>query len=167
MYIDRLDNISDLKGKETVGTFCKKELKKTNQKEFIVEKVIKKKGDKLYVKWKDYDSSFNSWVDKIGIVKMSECFLEPKSSGGRVKFELDLSNYTTKVSKSTRKFDLANLKSNVANLDIYMLKNLPTNLSNFKNKAGQLDVDKLVPVPVDLNKLNSKVKDDVVKNDLS
>ena len=27
-------------------------------------KVIKKKGDKLYVKWKGYDSTFNSWIDK-------------------------------------------------------------------------------------------------------
>ena len=44
--------ISDLKGKETVGTFYEKELQKTNQKEFRVEKVIKRKGNKLYVKWK-------------------------------------------------------------------------------------------------------------------
>ena len=29
---------------------------KTKQKEFRVEKEIKKKGDKLFVKWKDYDS---------------------------------------------------------------------------------------------------------------
>ena len=41
-----------------------KELQKTNQKEFRVEKVIKRKDDKLYVKWKGYDSSFNSWIDK-------------------------------------------------------------------------------------------------------
>ena len=33
-------------------------------KEFRIEKVIKRKGDKLYVKWKGYDSSFNSWIDK-------------------------------------------------------------------------------------------------------
>ena len=39
--------ISDYKGEETVGTFYKKELQKTNQKEFRVEKVIKRKGDKL------------------------------------------------------------------------------------------------------------------------
>ena len=52
--------ISDLKSEETVGTFYEKELQKTNQKEFRVEKVIKRKGDKLYVKWKGYDSSFNS-----------------------------------------------------------------------------------------------------------
>ena len=42
--------ISDLKGKEIFGTFYEKILKKTNQKEFRVEKVIKRKGDKLYVK---------------------------------------------------------------------------------------------------------------------
>ena len=33
-------------------------------KEFRIEKVIKRKSDKLYVKWKGYDSSFNSWIDK-------------------------------------------------------------------------------------------------------
>ena len=38
------------------------------QKEFRVEKVIKKNGDKLYVKWKGYDNSFNSWIDKKDIV---------------------------------------------------------------------------------------------------
>ena len=42
--------IDDLNGEEIVGTFYKKELQKTNQKEFIVEKVIKRKGDKIYVK---------------------------------------------------------------------------------------------------------------------
>ena len=43
--------ISDLKGKNIAGTFYKKELQKTNQKVFRVEKVIKRKGDKQYVKW--------------------------------------------------------------------------------------------------------------------
>ena len=42
--------INDLNGDETIGTFCEKELQKTNQQEFRTEKVIKKKGDKLYVK---------------------------------------------------------------------------------------------------------------------
>ena len=36
----------------------------TNQHEFRTEKVIKKKGDKLYVKWKVYNTLFNSWIDK-------------------------------------------------------------------------------------------------------
>ena len=42
--------------------------KENNQKEFRVEKVIKKKGDKLYAKWKGYNNSFNSWIDKKDIV---------------------------------------------------------------------------------------------------
>ena len=44
--------INDLNGKEIIGTFYEKELQKTNQKEFRIEKVTKRKGDKLYVKWK-------------------------------------------------------------------------------------------------------------------
>ena len=45
------------------GSFYEKELQKTDQKEFRIEKVIKKKVDKLYVKWKGYNNSFNSWID--------------------------------------------------------------------------------------------------------
>ena len=44
--------ISYLNGEEIVGSFYEKELQKTNQKEFRTEKVIKRKGNKLYVKWK-------------------------------------------------------------------------------------------------------------------
>ena len=51
-----------------LGLFKKKELQKTNQKEFSVEKVIKRKSEKLYVKWKDYNNYLNSWIDKKGIV---------------------------------------------------------------------------------------------------
>ena len=61
--------INDLNGEEIIGTFYKKELQKTNQEEFRIEKVIKRKGDKIYVKWKGYDNSFNSWIDKIDIIK--------------------------------------------------------------------------------------------------
>ena len=71
-----------LKAKEIIGTFYKKRITKTNQKEFRVKKVIKTKGDKIYVKWKGYDSSFNSWIDEKDIVEISEYFPEPKSSGG-------------------------------------------------------------------------------------
>ena len=60
--------ISNLKGEAIVGTFFEKELQKTNQKEFRVKKVIKRKGDKLYVKRKGCDSSFNSFTYKIAIV---------------------------------------------------------------------------------------------------
>ena len=56
--------ISDLNVEKIVGTFYEKELQKTHQEELRIEKVIKKKGDKLYAKWKGYDNSFNSWIGK-------------------------------------------------------------------------------------------------------
>ena len=56
--------IHDLNGEEITGTFYEKDLQKIDRQEFRIEKVIKKKGDKLYVKWKGYDNSFNSWIDK-------------------------------------------------------------------------------------------------------
>ena len=56
--------INDLNGEEINGTFYEKELQKTNQEEFRIEKVIKRKVDEIYVKWKGYDSSFNGWIDK-------------------------------------------------------------------------------------------------------
>ena len=60
--------INDLNGEEIIGTFYEKELQKTNQKEFRIEQVIKGKCDKLYVKWKSYDNSFNSWIDEKDLV---------------------------------------------------------------------------------------------------
>ena len=60
--------ISYLNDEEIVVAFYEKELQKTYQTEFRIEKVIKKKGDKLYVKRKVYDNSFNSWIDKKDIV---------------------------------------------------------------------------------------------------
>ena len=51
-----------------------------SEEEFRIEKVIKRKGDKIYVKWKGYDNSFNSWIDKKRAnkyIKMSQYF--PKS----------------------------------------------------------------------------------------
>ena len=44
-----------------------------------------------------FNSSLNSWIDKKDIIQMSEYLPEPKSSGGRMKVELDLSSYATKA----------------------------------------------------------------------
>ena len=60
--------IGDLNGEGITGSFYEKELQKTNQEEFRIEKVIKRKGDKLYIKSKGYDDSFNSWINKEDIV---------------------------------------------------------------------------------------------------
>ena len=48
--------INDVNGEEIVRMFYEVELQKTNQKEFRIGKVIKRKSDKLHVKWKGYDN---------------------------------------------------------------------------------------------------------------
>ena len=67
---------------------------------------------------------------------------------------------------TSKKVELASLKSDVDKLDIDKLKNVPTNLNNLKSKVYKLDADKLVRVPVDLSKLRDVVKNDVVKKDI-
>ena len=52
--------INDLSGEEITGSFYEKGLRKPGQKEFRKEKVIRTKGDILYVKWKEYHNRFNS-----------------------------------------------------------------------------------------------------------
>ena len=61
--------MNDLNDGKIIGTFFENELEDTNQQEFRIEKVIKRKGDKLYVKWNGDDSSFNSWIDKKDLIK--------------------------------------------------------------------------------------------------
>ena len=56
--------ISDLNGEKISGSFYEKELQKTRQEKFKIEKVFKRKGDKLYVEWKGYNNSFNSWINE-------------------------------------------------------------------------------------------------------
>ena len=55
--------IESLNGEEVIGTFYKKELQKANKKGFRMEKIIKRKGNELCVKWKGFDDYFNSWID--------------------------------------------------------------------------------------------------------
>ena len=58
------------------------------------------------------------------------------------------------------------MKSNVDNIDIDKLKNIPTNLNNLKSKVDNLDFDKLVPVNVDLSKVCDVMKNDVDGKDV-
>ena len=60
--------ISDLNGEEITRSFYEKEFQKTNQNKFRTEKILKRKGDKLYVKWKEYNNSFNSWINKNDLI---------------------------------------------------------------------------------------------------
>ena len=64
--------LKDLNDEKIKGSFYEQELQKTNFKKdglYIIEKVLKTKNDKAYVKWKNYDSSFNSWVNLDNIKK--------------------------------------------------------------------------------------------------
>ena len=64
--------LKDLNGDKLEGSFYQEELLKTDMKEddlHIIEKIIKKVGNRYLVKWKGYDDSFNSYVDKNDIVK--------------------------------------------------------------------------------------------------
>ena len=49
--------------------FMNKNYKKTNLTLYVIEKIIKTKNDKIYVKWRGYNNSFNSWIDKKDIIK--------------------------------------------------------------------------------------------------
>ena len=134
-----------------MGSFYEKELLKTNQKEFRLEKVTKRRGNKLYVKWKGYKNSFDSWIDKKRSYKMSQYFPPYRRSGRNIKVELDLSSYATKT-------DL----KNVTHVDVSSFAS-KTNLANLKTEVDKLDIDKLTPVPNNLAKLSNVVKNDVVK----
>ena len=122
--------ISDLNVKEIVGSFYEKELpKKTNQKEFRIEKLLKTKRNKLYVKWKGYEIL------------------------GLIKVESDLSSYATKtdlknvahldVSSIASKINLASLKTEVDNLDIDKLTPVPYDLAKLNNVVKNVVVKKL------------------------
>ena len=55
--------IESLNGEVIVRTFYENKLQKTNETSLELKKIIKKRGDKLYIKWKGYDNSFNSWIN--------------------------------------------------------------------------------------------------------
>ena len=127
-------------------------MQNTNQKQFKTEKVIKNKGDKLYIKWKDYDNSFDSWIDKKILYEMSQCFPKPYEAFGRdIDVNGDLSNYATKT-------DLKNATG------IYISKlEAKSDLASLKAEVVKIDIDKLKTVPIDLSKLSNVIKNKLVK----
>ena len=61
--------LKDMNDEIIKGIFYEKELQLTKNTtgEYIIEKILKTKGNQIYVKWRNYDSSFNSWVNKYDI----------------------------------------------------------------------------------------------------
>ena len=125
---------------------CKAQVKKN------LEKVLKKKGDKLYVKRKGYEILLIVGLIKKTLYKMSQYFPKPyEPFGGDINVTVDLSNYATKD-------DIKNITH------VYTSRfALKTNLAYLKSEVDKLDVDKLKPIPTDLSKLRDVVKNDVVK----
>jgi len=62
--------ITDYNDEEVQGTFYEKEMQKTTQEVFRIEKVVKKGKAKSLVKWKSYPESFNSWVNNKELIKL-------------------------------------------------------------------------------------------------
>ena len=61
--------LKDLNDEKLDGTFYEQELQKTNLILYVIEKIIKTKNDKLFVKWRGYNNSFNSWINKKDVIK--------------------------------------------------------------------------------------------------
>ena len=91
--------ISDLNGEPIARSFYEKQSQKTSQEKLRIEKIIKRKGNKLYAKWKGYDNLFNSWIDKKRpCINMSQYFPKPLISfGGNISVKVYLSNYATET----------------------------------------------------------------------
>ena len=63
--------IKDMNDEIIKGIFYEKELQKTRNtsNEYIIEKILKTKGNQMYVKWRGYSNNFNSWIDKNSVTK--------------------------------------------------------------------------------------------------
>ena len=64
--------ITDMGNEIIQGIFYEKKLQLSKMKEdglYIIEKIIKKVGDRYLIKWRSYSNDFNSWIDKNDIVK--------------------------------------------------------------------------------------------------
>ena len=64
--------IIDMNNEIIQGIFYEKELQLSKMKDndlYIIEKNIRKVGDKYLMKWRNYSNDFNSWIDKNDIVK--------------------------------------------------------------------------------------------------
>ena len=63
--------LKDMNDEIIKGIFYEKELQKTRNTsdQYIIEKILKTNKNKIYVKWRGYNSSFNSWIDKNSVTK--------------------------------------------------------------------------------------------------
>lgn len=61
--------LRDENGHNIKGGFYEQELQPTKQSNvYLIEQILRKKGNKIYVKWLGLDSSHNSWIEKTDIL---------------------------------------------------------------------------------------------------
>ena len=98
----------------------------------------------MYVKWKGYDHSFNSWIDKKDILlKLTNTFLNHSEMLEEVLMLklICLIMQRKQIWKKISHVDTSNFE-------------LKSNLASLKTEVDKFDIDKLVPAPVDLSKLS-------------
>ena len=111
-------------------------MQKTNQKEFRIEKIIKKKGNILYVKWKGYDNK--NYATKEELKNITHVYT---------------SNFALKT-------NLALLKTEVDKLDIPKLKTVPIDLADLTKQVQEDFTEKTV-----FNSLKTKIDKNETDND--
>ena len=92
---------------------------KSSQEKFRVEKVIKRKGDKLYVKWKGYNNSFNSWINSLK-TKVDKLYIDKLAA-----VPVDLSKLSDVVKNDVVKkaaYDKLAAKVNNVDTSVFVLK---------------------------------------------
>ena len=62
--------IKDWNNEKIVGSFYEPEMQKTHQFTFRIEKVLRKRGNKVLVKWLGYPDSFNSWINAKDVIAL-------------------------------------------------------------------------------------------------
>ena len=92
---------------------------KSSQEKFWVEKVIKRKGDKLYVKWEGYNNSFNSWINSLK-TKVDKLYIDKLAA-----VPVDLSKLSDVVKNDVVKktaYDKSAAKVNNVYTSVFVLK---------------------------------------------
>ena len=147
--------INDLNDEEIKGAFYEKKLQKSDQKEFRIEKIIKRKGNKLYVKWKGYDNCFNSWINKKTNLSSLKTEVDKLDIPKLKTVPTDFSKLTTEVQEDfTKKTDFNSLNTKVDknetendNLETKVNNNdsaTKTSINNLKTKVDNIDLTKYV-----------------------
>jgi hypothetical protein len=61
--------LEDYRGKSVAGGFYEHELHRATYPDvYLVEKILRRRGDEVYVKWLGFDGSHNSWIHKDNVI---------------------------------------------------------------------------------------------------